>query len=229
MIAGIRFGDSVRVVDEIPTEREAELSDIKLIHGDCLDVMRGMDDKSVDAVFTSPPFKEEDVTGDYWLFYSEFMKQSMRVASKFVLVFHTATKINRLITEYPPKRLMIWGKGYSQMSWRYNPIFIYQISDDYKINKYIWSDIFGAQSLYGDNKVHKYQDPDILYFAILKMFKKCETILDPFMGSGTSLIAGIKLGYKNIIGVEIDPGYFAIAQERIRVAQMQPKLFEVTI
>jgi DNA modification methylase len=214
-------------VDEVQAEREAELSDIELIQGDCLDVMRGMCDKSVDAIFTSPPFKEEDVPNDYWMFYSEFMKQSMRVASKFVLVFHTATKINRLIIDYPPKRLMIWGKGYSQMSWRYNPIFLYQISDDYKVNKYIWSDIFGAQSLFGDNKVHKYQDPLVLYTAILKMFKGCDTVLDPFMGSGTTGVACVQLN-RNFIGIEIDPTYFAIAQERIRVAQMQPNLFEVT-
>jgi DNA modification methylase len=59
------------------------------------------------------------------------------------------------------------------------------------------------------------------------MFKGCDTILDPFMGSGTTGVACIQLN-RNFIGIEIDPTYFAIAQERIRVAQMQPNLFEVT-
>ena len=56
MIAGIRFGDSVRVVDEVPTEGEVELSNIELIQGDCLEVMRGMESESIDLVFTSPPY-----------------------------------------------------------------------------------------------------------------------------------------------------------------------------
>jgi len=198
---------------------------IELHLGDCLEVMRGMPDKSVDAVFTSPPFKDEDVPGDYWKFYAEFMAEALRLASKFVLVFHTATKINRLIFEYPPKRLMIWGKGHSQMSWRYNPILVYQISDDYKVNKYIWSDIFGAQSLFGDNKVHKYQDPDILYTAILSMFKGCKTVLDPFMGSGTTGVACVQTG-RNFIGIEIDPTHYAMAERRIHDAQQQPSLLK---
>lgn len=196
---------------------------VELHLGDCLTFMRTMPDKSVDAVFTSPPFKDEDVPFDYWTFYAEFMQQAMRLASKFVLIFHTATKINHLISEYPPKRLMIWGKGHSQMSWRYNPILVYQISDDYKVNKFIWSDIFGAQSLYGDNKVHKYQDPDILYKAILTMFKGSNTIFDPFMGSGTTGVACVMTG-RNFIGCEIDPNYFAIAERRIKDAQAQPML-----
>jgi DNA modification methylase len=40
------------------------------------------------------------------------------------------------------------------------------------------------------------------------------TILDPFMGSGTTGVACVRTG-RNFIGCEIDPGYFAIAQKRI--------------
>jgi DNA modification methylase len=199
------------------------MSEVKLILGDCIEIMKTMQDKSVDAIFTSPPFKEEDIPMNYWEFYSEFMCQAERVASKFVLIFHTATKLNRLIAGYPPKRLMIWGKGYSQMSWRFNPILVYQISDNYKVNKYIWSDMFGAQSIYRDNKLHKYQDPLILYNAILKMFKGCDTILDPFMGSGTTGVACIQTG-RNFIGCEISEEYFSIAEKRIHDAQQQPIL-----
>lgn len=45
-------------------------------------------------------------------------------------------------------------------------------------------------------------------------------MLDPFMGSGTTGVACAKLG-RNFIGIEIDPGYFAIAQRRIEQAQAQ--------
>ena len=199
------------------------MSEVKLILGDCLSVMKTLPDKSFDMVFTSPPFKEEDVSMDYWTFYSSFMYHAERLASKVVLVFHTATKINYLISHYPPKRLMIWSKGYSQMSWRYNPILVYQISDEYKVNKYIWSDVFGVQSLFGDKKVHKYQDPLILYNAILKMFKGCNTILDPFLGSGTTGIACIQNG-RNFIGIEISEQYFEIAKKRLEQAQQQIRI-----
>lgn len=51
------------------------------------------------------------------------------------------------------------------------------------------------------------------------------TILDPFMGSGTTGVAAIKLGRK-FIGIEIEPKYFDIACRRIDEAWKQPRLFE---
>lgn len=51
-----------------------------------------------------------------------------------------------------------------------------------------------------------------------------ETILDPFMGSGTTGVACAKLGRK-FIGIEIEPKYFDIACERIRKAYDQPDFF----
>jgi DNA modification methylase len=51
-----------------------------------------------------------------------------------------------------------------------------------------------------------------------------ETILDPFMGSGTTLVACAKMGRKGI-GIELDPDYFDIAVERVRKAYEQPDLF----
>jgi site-specific DNA-methyltransferase (adenine-specific) len=51
-----------------------------------------------------------------------------------------------------------------------------------------------------------------------------ELILDPFMGSGTTGVACVKLG-RRFIGIEIDPGYFEIACQRIRDAYAQGDLF----
>jgi site-specific DNA-methyltransferase (adenine-specific) len=50
------------------------------------------------------------------------------------------------------------------------------------------------------------------------------TILDPFMGSGTTGVACVKLG-RRFIGIELDSGYFDIACERIRKAYAQPDMF----
>lgn len=51
-----------------------------------------------------------------------------------------------------------------------------------------------------------------------------ETILDPFMGSGTTGVACVKLGRK-FIGIEIEPKYFDIACRRIEAAYAQPDIF----
>jgi site-specific DNA-methyltransferase (adenine-specific) len=51
-----------------------------------------------------------------------------------------------------------------------------------------------------------------------------ETILDPFMGSGTTGVAAVQMD-RNFIGIEKDERYFAIACERIEKAQRQGKLF----
>ena len=57
-----------------------------------------------------------------------------------------------------------------------------------------------------------------------RVTRENETILDPFMGSGTTGVACVKLGRK-FIGIEIDEGYFDIACRRIEKAYAQPDLF----
>lgn len=51
-----------------------------------------------------------------------------------------------------------------------------------------------------------------------------ETILDPFMGSGTTGVACARLG-RSFIGIELEPRYFDIACRRIEEAYRQPRLF----
>lgn len=198
---------------------------VDLYLGDCLEIMKSIQDKSVDMTFTSPPFKEEDVEGEYWEEYDKWFAEIKRLTSKVICIIHSATKLNHLILNYPPKRTMIWGKGFSQYSWRYNPILVYQISDDYKVNKFIYSDTFGVQpiSSKSESRVHIYQDPEILYRVIIRMFKGCDTIFDPFMGSGTTGTMAIAEN-RNFIGCELDETYFAIAKKRIKDAEQQMRL-----
>lgn len=185
-----------------------------IIQGNAIEIMRTMADKSVDMVFTSPPFKEEDVDGDYWQLYDLWFAEMDRLASKIICIIHSATKLNHLISNYPPKRIMVWGKGFSQYSYRWNPILLYQQSDDYKINKFIWSDAFGIQAVQGKNKVHKYQDPLLLYQTIIRMFKGCDMVLDPFVGSGTTGEACVLEG-RQFIGIELNPDYVKLAEKRL--------------
>ena len=55
--------------------------------------------------------------------------------------------------------------------------------------------------------------------------KNSQTILDPFMGSGTTGVAAIQMGRK-FIGIERDERYFEIACKRIELEVSQPQLFE---
>ncbi len=186
----------------------------ELYLGDCLPLMQTMEAGSVDMVFTSPPFKDEDIEGNYWELYNQWMVEILRITSKVAIIINSATRLNKIITTWPPKRIMVWGKGISQHSWRWNPIFVYQISDKYKVNRYIWCDAFGVESITGKWKVHKYQDPELLYLTIIKMFSECNVIFDPFMGSGTAGIVSLQLD-KYFIGCENNPAIYSTAQELI--------------
>src|SRR5690606_28959461 len=73
-------------------------------------------------------------------------------------------------------------------------------------------------------KVHPTQKPVALMQWCLTHIPTAQTILDPFMGSGTTGVACVKMGRK-FIGIEIDEGYFEIACERIRKAYAQPDMF----
>ena len=60
---------------------------------------------------------------------------------------------------------------------------------------------------------------------VLDFTEQGETILDPFMGSGTTGVACAKLG-RRFIGIELEPRYFDIACKRIDDAYRQPRLFK---
>jgi DNA modification methylase len=73
-------------------------------------------------------------------------------------------------------------------------------------------------------KEHPTQKPLQLMKWCIGFLPAAQTILDPFMGSGTTGVACVKLG-RSFIGIEIDEGYFDIACERIRKAYAQPDMF----
>ena len=80
-----------------------------------------------------------------------------------------------------------------------------------------------------DGKEHPTQKPvQVMKWCIdladKRNGKPVETILDPFMGSGTTGVAAVEEGRK-FIGVEISRKYFAIARRRIERAQQQQRLF----
>ena len=75
----------------------------------------------------------------------------------------------------------------------------------------------------GDMPPHPSPKPiEYMRKLIARLTRPGDVILDPFMGSGTTGVAAIMEG-RNFVGVELDPGYYAIAHKRI--ANAQPPLF----
>ena len=74
----------------------------------------------------------------------------------------------------------------------------------------IWSDVTGAST-----RDHPAPFPLELAERLIRMFSFVgDTVLDPFLGTGTTSIAAAKCG-RNSVGVEVDPHYFSMAAERL--------------
>jgi len=72
-------------------------------------------------------------------------------------------------------------------------------------------------------KLYPTQKPTVVMQWCLGFLPDARKILDPYMGSGTTLVACAKLGRKGI-GIELDPDYFEIACRRVEEAYRQPDL-----
>lgn len=75
-----------------------------------------------------------------------------------------------------------------------------------------------------EERVHPTQKPLQVMAWAIDLCPKSDTILDPFMGSGTTGVAAVQRG-KSFIGIEREPAYFEIACQRIEDAQRQDGLF----
>lgn len=75
------------------------------------------------------------------------------------------------------------------------------------------------------SREHPTQKPVALMEAVIGLFPDANVILDPFMGSGTTGVACVRMG-RTFIGVEVEPKYFDIACQRIANAQRQAPLLD---
>ena len=91
-----------------------------------------------------------------------------------------------------------------------------------RVIRHLWNGMLKASER-GEVRVHPTQKPVAVMEWVLG-FVKAHTILDPFMGSGTTGVACARLG-RRFIGCEIEPRYFDIACKRIEEAYRQPRLF----
>jgi site-specific DNA-methyltransferase (adenine-specific) len=87
-----------------------------------------------------------------------------------------------------------------------------------------WVDIKGESTRRG----HPAPYPQTLAERLIKLFSFAgDTVLDPFVGTGTTNLAAVATG-RNSIGNEIEPAYLKIAKQRIQLATAIPRMFGAT-
>ncbi len=100
--------------------------------------------------------------------------------------------------------------GYRQPSERQRALSMISKEEYNKWFQQFWN-LGGAST-----KNHPAPYPEELVYRLIRMFSFVgDTVVDPFCGSGTTMVAAMKAG-RNSIGVEIDPHYCAMAEERLR-------------
>jgi site-specific DNA-methyltransferase (adenine-specific)/modification methylase len=93
-----------------------------------------------------------------------------------------------------------------------------------RIFTHLWKGICQASEKGGKERVHPTQKPVALMKWCIGHLDNPQTILDPFMGSGTTGVASVQMG-RSFIGCEIEPDFFDIACKRIEDAQRQGDFF----
>jgi DNA modification methylase len=214
------------------------LQQVTLYHGDCLEILPTLGDRSVDAVVTDPPY------GLVWA-CTGFKKQPLldyREASGWDE--RPGDELIRYIAEFAPL-VAIWGGNYFASAlgdFRCPLIWDKETGNNtfadgelawtslqkgtLRIFRHQWCGCF-KDSERGQRNVHPTQKPVKLMEWTMERLgvPMGATILDPFMGSGTTGVACMKTG-RNFIGIEICENYYNIAKKRIELAQLQPLLFD---
>jgi DNA modification methylase len=84
----------------------------------------------------------------------------------------------------------------------------------------IWTDLTGAST-----REHPAPYPVELAYRLVRMFSFTgDTVLDPFVGTGSTMLAAMKC-HRNSIGNELDPAYFAMAEKRLKIEIQQTPMF----
>jgi len=200
--------------------------------GDCRDVLPTIG--AVDAVVTDPPYgishrrgkagnrgKGVSLGADCSEWDSEPFDPSIILGFPNVLCWGANFYADKL----PAGRWLLWDKQCQGGAGDFSEFEIAWCSKGTSIKafRHMW---LGVQrdSEHGEARLHKTQKPIALMRWCIGFFPAAVSILDPFMGSGTTGVAAVQMGRK-FIGIERDEGYFDIACRRIEQAQRQADMF----
>ena len=206
---------------------------MKLMHGDCLERMKEIESGSVDMVLTDPPYgTQTNQRGDSFMVgeFSNVLPLALpeiyrTMASDGAFYSFTSWKqmpewLLRFQQYFKLQNILVWDKEkhsgcYSPSSWQFTWEGVYfGLKGKRKIIDYQRDVLTSTQK----GKRRAMEKPiDVLESMIRASTKEGDTVLDPFMGSGTTGVACKNLN-RRFIGIELDEQYFKIAQERISAA-----------
>ena len=207
---------------------KVEIGNATLYLGDCMNILPMLD--KVDAVITDPPYG---------------LKRFKKGFGTTRFKGHGAEKEGLVWDKTPEKEFfdMLLSKGENSIIWGANnfelPTSEYflvwdkqQTVDNFASAELAYTNVkvpakVFKYSIHQHNQIeksHPTQKPVSLMCWCLSFVPKAESILDPFMGSGTTGVAAIQMG-KKFIGIEREPKYFEISCKRIEQVIAQPQLF----
>jgi DNA modification methylase len=185
----------------------------KIYCGDCLDLMREMPDKSVDLVLTDPPYGingfgdriDKTFKINEWDHKpeKEYFNELFRVSRNQIIFGWNYFDLP------PTPCFLIWDKEQPE-------------NFSFAMCEAAWTSFKSPAQMFhyravghGIVKEHPTQKPlPLMMWCLEKYSKEGMTVLDPFMGSGTTCVACKKLG-RNFIGIEKEPAYVEIALKRL--------------
>jgi site-specific DNA-methyltransferase (adenine-specific) len=215
--------------------RKEVIGDCVLYHGDCLEILATISD--VDVILTDPPFNSgrEDIENDSLTDQEWF---------RFCLRFSLMLNAKNILVEVGKNDLRM--RNALDLIHRYRWMITLNYTNAMRQGCVGYSNT-GMILWYGEGKCYqRYMDridaplentkgvfshpspkTTAHYKKLIEMFsKELMTIVDPFMGSGTTGVACVKTNRK-FIGIELNPKYFDIACERIATAyRTRPRLFD---
>lgn len=217
--------------------REETIGDCRLIQADCLEVLPTLE--GVDAVVTDPPYGVRYSSG-YATFAlwkgDRYIRNDDGITVRDAVAEWSAGRPSLLFGSWRARRpdktrmVLIWDKGGAlgmgdlSLPWKPDHEEIYVLGKGFVGARDSGSVLRcpPVQSMARNGRKHPTEKPVALMQRLVK--KVPGTVLDPFMGSGTTGVACAKLG-RRFIGIEVDSGYYKIACERIREAYRQPDMF----
>ncbi len=217
----------------VPNAKRIEvIGSCALYLGDCLEIMPHLG--KVDAVVTDPPYGIQQDKG----FSGSGVAPRRTYDGDWDLNRPQPLVFSQMISCAPVQ--IIWGGQYFSDLLPVNGKWLWwdkcQTMPTYGDGELAWTNLSGAapkKFVYSNNgmsarekeRFHPTQKPiAVMEWCIGHLPIERGTILDPFMGSGTTGVACVKKGF-SFIGIEQHEPYFDIACERIRKAYAQPDFF----
>jgi site-specific DNA-methyltransferase (adenine-specific)/modification methylase len=218
--------------------RVERIGDQTLYLGDCRDVLPTLG--SVDAVVSDVPYGINWRRGKGGSFIPG-RKSKRRLSQKPIISddkpFDPAHMLdfpdvvlfgaNHYCHALPPGKWHAWDKlnGWPSHDFNSDVEFIWQKGRPGKsrIFRYLWKGV-KQDGEKGRQRFHQSQKPEAVMMWCLGLIPNARTVLDPYCGSGTTLVAATRLGLGGI-GIEIDPVHFETACRRVEEAQRQPRDF----